>query len=156
MQSTRRAKEAFTLIELLIAIVVVGVMGSIAVPAIQKVVRNARATSFAHDIKVFAQAGAQYSLESGWWVEDTTTGKFPEELTGYISPQKFGLGSPLGGAWDFESFDEGNFASAVGVVDPSAGDNVFAIVDKRIDDGDLNTGFFQKTSNKRYYFIIED
>lgn len=156
MSRTGNRKSGFTLIELLIAVAVLGVIASIAIPALQKVIRNSRAASFAHDIRVFAQAGAQYSLESGWWVPDTSTGEFPVELEGYISKQKFDLGSPLGGQWDFESFDIGDFTSAVGVVDPDEGDEIFAIVDKRIDDGNLSSGVFQKIAARRYYYIIQD
>lgn len=156
MQTANKTKKGFTLIELLVAITVIGILSAVVIPAFKKVVRNSRATSFAHDIRVFAQAGAQYSLESGWWVPDTNTGEYPTELEGYVSKQKFDLGSSLGGEWDFESFDIGNYTSAVGVVDPTEGDEVFAIVDKRIDDGNLASGLFQKLAANRYYYIIED
>lgn len=156
VKKAKTPRKGFTLIELLVAVVVIGILASIVVPSVQKYVRNSRATAFANDVRILARAGQQYSMESGWWVEDTSTGEFPSELDGYFSRQKFELGSPLGGEWDFEQDDLGDFTSAVGVVDPSENDEVFAIVDKRIDDGDLASGFFQKVSSNRYYFAIEE
>ncbi|MBD5781435.1 type II secretion system protein [Pelagicoccus sp. NFK12] len=156
MNKAKNSKNGFTLIELLVAVVILGVLASIAVPLFSSYLRNARAATFATDIRILASAGSQYSLESGWWVEDSSTGVFPPELEGYVSRKKFELGSPLGGKWDFEHFDLGNFTSAVGVVAPTHGDDIFAVVDKRIDDGNLSTGIFQKLESDRYYYIIED
>ncbi|EDY83889.1 prepilin-type N-terminal cleavage/methylation domain protein [Verrucomicrobiia bacterium DG1235] len=156
MNTAKNTKQGFTLIELMIAVAVVGVLASIAIPFFQQYLRNSRAATFASDIRTLANAGAQYSLESGWWVEDSSTGEFPPELEGYFSKRKFELGSSLGGQWDFEHNDLGDFTSAVGVHRPTENDEIFALVDKRIDDGDLSTGFFQKLEADRYYYVIED
>ncbi len=156
MKKANSSKKGFTLIELMIAVVIIGVLGSIAVPLFSTYVRNARAAAFATDIRTLANAGSQYALESGWWVEDSSSGEFPPELEGYFSKQKFELGSSLGGLWDFEHDDLGDFTSAVGVHGPSESDEVFAVVDKRIDDGNLSTGYFQKLAADRYYWVIED
>ncbi|MBC2606899.1 type II secretion system protein [Pelagicoccus albus] len=156
MTKKKAKKNGFTLIELLIAITILGILASIAVPFFQKYVRASRAASFTNDIRLLANAGAQYCLESGWWVEDSPVGVFPEELEGYVSQKKFELGSPLGGVWDFEQWGAGDFTSAVGVVGAAHGDEIFALVDKRIDDGDLTTGVFQKIAADRYYYVIED
>lgn len=156
MNRTLQSKRGFTLIEILIVVVIIGVLASIAVPTFTKYLKNARAATFASDIRALAHAGAQYSLESGWWVPDTSSGVFPTELKGYFSEQKFKLSTSLGGVWDFEQDGVGAFTSAVGVHRPKESDAIFAIVDKRIDDGNLSTGLFQKIDSDRYYFIIEE
>lgn len=156
MNKTKHAKQGFTLIEILVVVVVIGVLASIAVPLFSQYLRNAKAATFSNDIRILANAGAQYALESGLWVSDTGDGEFPTELEGYFSQRKFELGSSLGGKWDFEQYDLGDFTSAVGVHEPVENDEVFAMVDKRIDDGNLSTGLFQKVGPDRYYYIIED
>lgn len=156
MTNNHRSKRGFTLIELLIALMVIGVVAAIALPAFTKYLRNTRATTFTRDIRTLAYAGMQYSLESGWYVSDSSSGVFPSELEGYFSEQKFLLGTSLGGVWDFEQDDLGDFTSAVGVHGPDEGDDIFLIVDQRIDDGNLSTGMFQKLAADRYYFIIEE
>lgn len=156
MNKAKNSKQGFTLIELLIAVVILGVLASIAIPLFSTYVRNARAASFATDIRVLASAGSQYSLESGLWIDTSAPGSFPEELDGYFSKKKFNLGSPLGGQWFFDQYDDSDFTSAVGVHGATHSDEVFAVIDKRIDDGNLSTGIFQKINSDRYYYIIED
>lgn len=156
MTTKPNAKNGFTLIEIMVVVVIVGVLAAIAIPTFTKYLRNARAATFASDIRTLANAGAQYSLESGWWVPDTSSGVYPTELEGYFSEQKFNLGTPLGGQWDFEQWDLGNFTSAVGVHGPDHSDEMFALIDKRIDDGDLSTGLFQKLASDRYYYVIQE
>ncbi len=156
MKSPHHSKKGFTLIEVLIVVVIIGVLAAIALPAFTRYMRNARAASFAADIRTLAGAGNQYALESGYWVEETNAGVYPTELEGYFSEQKYALGSSLGGQWNFEQYGLGDFTSAVGVSGASESDEVFAIVDKRIDDGNLATGIFQKLGDKSYYYVIED
>ncbi|MBK1879236.1 type II secretion system protein [Pelagicoccus mobilis] len=156
MNKATQSKQGFTLIEILVAIVVIGVLASIGIPFFQKYIHQAKATTFANDIRILANAGDQYALESGWWVDDTSSGVFPDELEGYVSRRKFELGSSLGGVWDFEQDDVGDFTSAVGVVSPIEKEELFVMVDKRIDDGDLSTGVFQKVSSDRYYYVIAE
>ncbi len=156
MKTTIRAKQGFTLIEIMIVVFIIGVLAAIAIPAIQKQVRNARAASFVSDIRTLSNAAQQYALESGWWVPDYASGAFPAELDGYFSRRKFELGTTLGGVWDFEQDDVGDFTSAVGVVNAAYGDEVFIQVDKVLDDGNLNTGLFVKTSENTYYYVIEE
>lgn len=156
MTKQTNRKQGFTLIELLVAIVIIGVIASIAVPMFKKYVHHSKATTFANDIRILARAGDQYALESGWWVDDTSSGVFPPELEGYVSRRKFELGSSLGGVWDFEQDDLGNFTSAVGVHRPIEKEELFVMVDKRIDDGNLSTGRFQKVTSNRYYYVIAD
>lgn len=156
MKKANTSKQGFTLIELMIAVVILGVLASIAVPLFSTYVRNARAAAFATDIRTLANAGSQYALESGAWIDTSTPGSFPSELQGYFSERKFNLGSPLGGDWFFDQYDASDFTSAVGVQGATHSDEVFAIIDKRIDDGNLSTGLFQKVEANRYYYAIEE
>lgn len=155
-KNTIQSKKGFTLIEMMIAVVIIGILASIIVPFFRKYVRASRATTFANDIRLLSDAGNQYSLESGWWIDTSAPGAYPSELTGYFSRQKFELGSSLGGEWFFDQYDNSDFTSAVGVSRPAESDEVFAMVDKRIDDGNLSTGLFQKVGSDRYYLVIQE
>lgn len=156
MKKASTQKNGFTLIELLVTITIIGVFASIALPSFQKYLHHSKAATFVNDIRILANAGDQYALESGWWVDDSASGVFPPELEGYVSQKKFELGSSLGGVWDFEQDDLGNFTSAVGVHKPIEKEELFVLVDKRIDDGNLSTGLFQKVAGDRYYYVIAD
>ncbi len=160
MKTKTSNRKGFTLIEIMIVLFVIGVVAAIALPAFNKYLRNARAATFASDVRHLAHAGMQYTLESGLWLPDSSSGEFPSELDGYISKKKFELGTSLGGVWDFElGRDSDEYFSAVGVHFKKAGENpgdeIFVSIDKSIDDGDLNTGIFQKIETHRYYYFIE-
>ena len=156
MKPAIHRRQGFTLIEIMVVVFVLGVLAALMVPAFTRYMHNTKATTFAKDISTLAAAGNQYAMESGLWVEDSASGTFPPELEGYFSQRKFELGSSLGGVWDFENYDLGDFTSAVGVHGPNLGDEIFAMVDQRIDDGNLRTGIFQKLASDRYYLVIED
>ncbi len=155
MNTTLRSKHAFTLIEIMVVVLVIGTLAAIALPAFTKHLRNAHAAAFVSDIRSLSSAGQQYALESGWYLPATNPGEYPTELEGYFSERKFELGSTMGGVWDFEQDGVGDFTSAVGVVNPTQAEELFLLVDKTLDDGNLSTGYFQKFGGN-YYFVIEE
>lgn len=156
MKTHTQKREGFTLIEIMIAVFILGVLLLIAIPALSNYRRNARATAFSHDVRMLTAAGQQYSLEAGDWAPDTTPGVFPAELEGYISEKKFESDTAVGGKWDYDQWDRWDYTSIVGVEGATSDEDVLQLVDKLIDDGNLGTGYFQKLGEGQYYFIIEE
>ncbi len=68
-------------------------------------------------------------------------------------------GTTIGGVWDSVNNSFG-ITSAIGVhfngVGETRKDPYMREIDAAIDDGDLQTGWFQKIAGKRYYFIVAD
>lgn len=155
MKLSRRYKKGFSLIELLIAVSVIGLMAAMAIPTFLKVTRNSRAAAFGRDIRTLSSATETYIMESGQWPPDTSSGVFPSEMAGYFSERFFESKTPMGGRWDFEQFDSG-VTSAVGVASPTLSEEDIAKADAIIDDGNLATGQFRKIADGMYYWVIAD
>ncbi len=59
-------KRGFTLIEVLVVVLIIGVLAAVAVPQYQKAVTKARLTEWVTTVKALSQAIDLYVLENGW------------------------------------------------------------------------------------------
>lgn len=153
-------RRAFSLVELVIVAVVVGLLVALAVPRLSRAAHSAAEHSFARELRVFADAVALYYAENpaAAVLEDSNTGELPAGLEGYLDAAAWADGTPLGGGWDHENQAIG-FTAGLGVVfgDTSRVD-AMRRVDALIDDGDLRAGSFQTATNQylntRFYFDV--
>ena len=67
-----RARRAFTLIELLIVVVIIGIIASIAIPKFQNTKGKANAASLRADLRNLASAQEAYFFEKSMFSTDTT------------------------------------------------------------------------------------
>jgi type IV pilus assembly protein PilA len=61
----KRAKKGFTLVEIMIVVVIIGLLAAMAIPAFQKVRENSRKQTIVNNLRQVASAGQQYLLEQG-------------------------------------------------------------------------------------------
>ncbi len=135
-----RENPGFTLVEIMIVVVIIGLLAAMAIPALNKVRAKSQATTISNDIRTFRDAIEAYVLENGVFPQ-VTGGGFPAEFSGWISEAKWNEGSALaGGAWDYYSPGGGYIPELV--LDTVGQDNsaIFALVDDILDDGSANTG----------------
>lgn len=152
----RRA--GFTLVEIMIAVAIIGLLAAIAIPNFRKARESARVTVVANDLRVFGDAFCQYCIIRGRYPVDTHN-TLPPGMEEYISQSSW-EGDALGGQYNWEgpSWGEGggyNYAG-ISLFEPTAPLETLQLLDKTIDDGDLSTGLFRLTPNSRYTYIIEE
>ncbi len=156
-QSTRGI-HAFTLVELLIVVVILGVLAAIITTAFANAGTEAGQKAFATNVKTLASACELYRVQNGNWPGDASSGMLPPELASYIKPHQWESPTPIGGVWDVE-FEESGITSAVGVHFDGTGqtqdDEFMVVVDAIFDNGTLDSGSFQKLAEARYYYILE-
>ncbi len=65
MKSTRVAFRGFTLVEIMIVVVIIGMLAALAIPAFQKVRTNSQDKAVLNNARQMAAAADSYFLESG-------------------------------------------------------------------------------------------
>ncbi len=151
------ARKAFTLVEILIVVVILGILAAIVVPRFTGATEDARIGAFIASIKTYADACEYYNAREGRYPVDGSSGAVPAGMETYIDEDEWTAGTPMGGAWDTE-YQESGVTAAVGVHfndGTNPGDAVMLLVDQRFDNGDLDTGSFQKLAGDRYYYILD-
>ncbi|WP_372794611.1 type II secretion system protein [Pontiella sp.] len=146
--------DAFTLIEIVIVVAILGIVAAIGLPTVLHAGTSARSKQFAHDINVATQAFMQYSLDSGGsYPGDQLPGELPEGMSGYLNERMWTGETSIGGYWDWD-YEVFGITAAVSVKDPNWSDQQMTEIDGLLDDGDLGSGSFRKRS-QGYMFVIE-
>lgn len=155
----RQRGSGFTLVEILIVVVILGILAAIVIPQFAGAAQSARQSAFAENLQGYAKAAMIHMGRTGQLVSDSSSGVCPTELEPYVDEGKFESGTPLGGVWDFEQdgFAGAGMGAGVGVHfndGSNPGDAFMAEIDAQIDDGDLATGGFRKVASDRYYMLL--
>ncbi|MEO1583245.1 MAG: prepilin-type N-terminal cleavage/methylation domain-containing protein [Planctomycetota bacterium] len=152
-----RARRAFTLVEILIVVVILGILAAVVVPSFANAVEPSRHSAFATSMRAFAQAMQFYRAENGAWPEDGTSGEAPAGTEDLLDIDAFESITPIGGVWDTES-DPAGLGYGVGVVFNGEGESrdseYMLLIDELIDDGDLTSGGFMEFPGDRFYMVL--
>ncbi len=150
-------RSGFTLVEIMIVVVIVGVLAALALPSIQLVRENSRNSAVMNDLRVFANAFTAYHLESGEWPEDRMPGIFPPEMDGWLSDNRFNRETPLGGLYDWDPASSGSKPADATAVVTVRGytvphSQIVRLLD-RYDDGSADTGRIRSSEGNLFYII---
>lgn len=154
----RRGGRGFTLVEILIVVVILGILAAVVVPALAGTSDEARKGAFIAELKIFADAAEYYSVREGGFLEDSSTGDVPSGLERYIDIDGWLDGTPIGGSWDVE-LNENGITSGLGVhfQGDNPGEDFMRDIDARFDNGDLASGAFRQLDDQhRFYWVIAD
>jgi len=151
--------KAFTLVEILIVVVILGILASIVILLVGTPQKESAQAAFITDLKSFSQSAILYHAKTGDFLEDASSGVLPAGFEDYVNPNSWTNPTPVGGVWDTEK-DSYGIKSALGVhfngVSQTEDDAYMIDVDSQFDDGDLLTGAFRKIDTGRYYYIIKE
>jgi len=151
-------RSAFTLIEILIVVVILGLLASIVLPQFRGVTAEARRAAFVYSAQIFVAAAKRYELDYGEY-PDAANGALPDVFGDYIQSVTWERDTPIGGQWQARS-PIGSVAAAIGVryqgTDPDHDPALMQAIDEVVDDGDLNTGAFRAFGGGRYFFVLAE
>lgn len=154
--TTRQRRTGFTLVEILIVVVILGVLAAIVIPLFADASEDTQKIVFAANAKIFAKAAYLYMNDTGLLLEDSSSGDLPAGWDTYVDVGEWTSETPIGGVWDMEQNSFG-MTSGFGVHFngvPNPGDTYMQEIDRILDNGDLNTGGFRKIAGDRYYMVL--
>ena len=154
----RKSRSAFTLLEVLLVVLILGILAAVVIVLIDDVQDSTRQGAFIASLKIISNQAYVYYVETGEYLEDSSSGQLPRGFGDYISRAEWESPTPIGGVWDAENAgDFPGVVSAVGVHfnGSDAKDDVFmAEIDAIMDDGNLSTGSFRKIGGGRFYYLV--
>lgn len=146
-------KSAFTLVEIMIVVAIIGLLLAMGIPTFIRARENAINSRYAADMRVVTTAFIEYSFDNGQYPADSTPGVVPAGMADYLLKVPWTKPDAFGGKWDW---DNGQFGVKVGVstYKPTASIGQLQHYDFVVDDGDLLTGDFRQRPDG-YITIIE-
>ena len=154
-----RGSRAFTLVEILIVVVILGILAAIVTPQFAGASQQTSQAAFVADLLNFEKAMDIYVARTGQYPGDGSSGQVPAGFEDYVRVEGFEGGTPVGGVWDIEYNDNG-VTSAVGVhfngSGYTQGDAYMSEIDAIFDDGNVGTGRFRRLAAGRYYLVVAE
>jgi prepilin-type N-terminal cleavage/methylation domain-containing protein len=104
LNRTRRRSAGFTVVEIMVVVVIISVLATVSVPALQRIQRKSKTTIIANDFRVFAAAFDTYAQEMGKWPAESAAGVFPTGMDQRIDKVQWQRKTPMGGQynWDYK------------------------------------------------------
>jgi type IV pilus assembly protein PilA len=141
----------FSLMEIMIAVVIIGLLAAIAVPGMMRVRFRSTTTRYLNDVRQIRDAVERYAHENGSFPPDGSSALHPL-LRGYVQDKLFTETTPIGGLWTWDVQQNG-VRAAVSVNQYTCSPEQLADIDRRLDDGGLTTGIFKTASGKAIYVL---
>ena len=148
----RPGSNAFTLVEIMVVVVIIGLLTSLAIPYYNKVRKNVLVNRFSNDMRVVSEAFQFYAFDNGIFPPDAQASNLPEGMDGYLRGFPWGLSTPIGGSWDWQNRDETRGIQVIGF---TVADNDIEMIDERLDDGNLGKGSLT-ASGSNLFFALHD
>lgn len=151
----RRNSAAFTLVEIMIVVIIIGLLAALAIPRFQRIQRATQNNVVANDFRVFSQAFEGYSLQHGSWPDNAGPGTVPPGMgSDDFRTSTWESLTPIGGQWDWK-LDVAGFTAGISIVGFTCSESQLAEIDAKLDDGNLTTGNFQLIEADRVLLVMD-
>lgn len=147
-----RITQRFTLVEMMIVVLVLGLILAIAVPSFSKARKRAQNTRFVNDLRIATGAFEVAIMEIGF-PPDRNPAQMPVGMAPYLDNFPWTEETPIGGKWDWD-YGVFDYTAGVSVYQPAVSAARMQTIDDMFDDGDLGKGKFRSRS-AGYIRIIE-
>jgi prepilin-type N-terminal cleavage/methylation domain-containing protein len=151
----------FTLVEVMIVVLIIGILAMMARVAVQRLNLRARASTYQNDCRVFSAAFTQYAQEKGDFPPDGGPHFVPPVMASYLNRTQWMRVTPFGGYYDWDNIDSwsgwpNRIKAAVSVSGCTMSLAQLQQIDRWIDDGNIATGLFRVTkAGATVIYVIE-
>jgi prepilin-type N-terminal cleavage/methylation domain-containing protein len=132
----------FSLIELVIVIVIIGIIAAIAIPRMSHASENARYAATHGSFATIERAVLLYHAQHRELPGDKGPGQMPDGLEDYLNPDIMSARPCIGGQWDWDGPPEVPESIGVSIRATPNRYEVWEAFDARIDNGDNLTGLY--------------
>ena len=147
----RSRSSGFTLIEIMIVVVIIGVLASFAIPIFMKVRQQSFASAIVNNFRVYRAEFEMFAMAEGDWPPDADPSVVPAGMDGRLN--RLWEDTTGGESWDWER-NSAAVEAGISLQGDRAVPAVMERIDEILDDGDLSTGEFFKDGN-RYIWRFE-
>lgn len=147
----RPRSRGFTLVEVMMVVVIIGVLASFAIPAFMKVRQQSYASAIANNFRVYRAEFEMFVMEEGHWPPDANRSVVPLGMEGRLN--RFWEDTTEGDLWDWERNAVG-VSAGISLAGARSTPSVMERVDEILDNGDLSTGDFYRNGD-RYTWRFE-
>lgn len=147
-------RQGFTLVEILVVVVILGVIAAIVIPAFSTSAEDATSSVFTQNMRIARNAFNLYFHEHEAYPPDRLPAVFPEEMGTHLSRESWVRETSLGGNWDWDYLQFGTTAG-VSVHTPTCSTDRLVEVDTLLDDGNLEVGSFRRRTDGYISVIAE-
>lgn len=147
----------FTLVEIMIVVVIIGLLAALAIPAFQRVQRASQNARVINDFRVFAQAFEIYNSQNGAWPANAGSGVVPSSpvsMSGDFKVASWQAVTVVGGRWNWDNNISSGGNAGICIAAFTCTQAQLEEIDAKIDDGDLTTGNFVLTAPTRVMYIL--
>ncbi len=142
---------------------IIGVLASLAMPALKRTLVAARASATASDLRTFAAAFQSYEQQNGKYPPEAGTGVMPPLMVGSLGNTAWLRVTPIGGRynWEYNRSTGGvRYRAAIGIrtrnpAKVTTDRNQLLALDRLIDDGNLATGTLFLGPGNEPFLVLE-
>lgn len=148
------SRKGFTLMEIMVVAVIIGMLASIAIPGFTASRRSSIAATAAGDITSFADEFALYNLREGIWPADGLPSTIPNGME-QLENGLWQTRTAIGGQWDWD-FESSGFTAGVSIRGFTVTDETVQRIDELIDDGNTSTGALVRMGADHLAYILQE
>jgi prepilin-type N-terminal cleavage/methylation domain-containing protein len=154
---SRGPTRGFTLVEIMVVVVIIGLLAALAIPAFQRNRRSSQNARMTNVFRVFSQAFEIYNTQNGAWPDGAAPSvvpTLPTTISDTLRTANWQSATVVGGQWQWDNALASSGDAGICVIGFTCTDEQLSELDVKLDDGNLTAGRFRKTSATRVIYVL--